>query len=268
LPDLAPEGASSPFAEAPAWAEFTPAGAVLPVFLAALEEDRALFRALSPGGPLPPTLAPSVRMALIAAGIASEPEVAAHHHEARDEALARAAGALRRARYAVLPDLVPPGLLPALQRYYRALVAEGWVPFGDAQVTARYAAHGEPLARALHARLSGLASALAGEPMKPSYPYFVTYIGGASLAPHRDRPQCELTISLLIDESPRSPGPSTWPLHLETPEGEVALHLHPGEGLAFYGRELLHSRPVLPEGRRSTSLLLHFVPEGFDGPLR
>ena len=40
-----------------------------------------------------------------------------------------------------------------------------------------------------------------------------------------------------------------------------------GDGVAFYGRELSHSRPVLPEGRRSTSLLLHFVPEGFAGPL-
>jgi hypothetical protein len=245
-----------------------PAGEVLPCFFSLSEAEARRFRSLSPGAPVPVDLGPEALSALVAAGVACDPETAARRRRARVEAVARAAADLRRARYAVLSDLVPSLLLPALQRYYRDLVAEGWVALGDEQVAARYVAHGEPLARAIHGRLSGLVTALAGEPMKPSYPYFVTYVGGAHLEPHRDRAQCELTLSVLLDEVPAPSGPSTWPLHLETREGEAAIRLCIGDGVVFYGRELLHSRPVLPEGRRSTSMILHFVPEDFGGALR
>ena len=110
--------------------------------------------------------------------------------------------------------LVHPVQLAALRRYYRALVAEGHVALGDGQVALRYIAHDEPLARVLHAQLRGFVSDLAGAPFKPSYVYFSSYREGATLAPHTDRAQCELSISLLLDYTPEpdgaSPGRSTW----------------------------------------------------------
>jgi alkylated DNA repair dioxygenase AlkB len=170
----------------------------------------------------------------------------------------------------VVRGLAHPAQLAALRRYHRALVAEGYVGLGDKQVPARYVATNEPLARVLHTPLAGYVSALAGAPMKPSYTYSVSYLAGASLAPHTDREQCELTISMLVDESPELIAPcegSRWPLHVAAPGGEAAVRLQPGDGLLLYGRELAHWRDALPEGMRSTSILFHFVPEAFTGSL-
>jgi hypothetical protein len=261
-----PGGAAGPFADEPASATVSPAGVLVPCFLAVPEAQRALFRALTPGAP-PGELPPGARAALLEVGVLCDPVAAERRRRARAEELAAATAALRRSRCAVVRDLFHPAQLAALRRYYRDLVAEGYVRLGDRQVSGRYAATNEPLSRALHGRLTGLASALAGAPMRPSYTYFVAYLEGASLAPHLDRAACELSVSVLIDESPEPEGPSSWPLCLETPDGAVALQLGLGDGAVFYGRELRHSRPPLAAGRRSTSLLLHFVPEGFRGRL-
>ncbi len=64
-------------------------------------------------------------------------------------------------------------------------------------------------------------SALAGEPYQPSYVYFGSYRPGATLKPHVDRAQCELSISLLLDYTPEPDGASPWPIHLGAPGAAV-----------------------------------------------
>ncbi len=128
-------------------------------------------------------------------------------------------------------------------------------------------APGEPLARVLHEPLAAFVSGIAGARMKASYSYSITYLGGATLAQHTDREQCELTVSLLVDEWPAPDAGSGWPLHVAAPGGEVSVRLQPGDGLVLHGRELAHWRAPLAEGRRSTSILFHFVPEAFAGRL-
>src|SRR5262249_29122579 len=105
-----------------------------------------------------------------------------------------AASKFRAFRYVTLRDLIHPFQLAALRRYYRELIAEGYLPFGDGQVERRYVAHNEPLARYMHRRLTPLVNGLAGLAMKPSYVYSASYRPGAVLLPHRDREQCEVSI--------------------------------------------------------------------------
>jgi hypothetical protein len=159
-----------------------------------------------------------------------------------------------------------------LRRYFRALVEGGRARFDDRQVPLRYWLHNEPVARAFHHRLSPVVSDLAGESMKPSYVFFASYRPGAVLLPHRDRAQCALSISLLLDYEPLSAAVSPWPLWLgldaEAPSGRsVAIEQAPGDALFYRGTELSHWRDPLPEGHTSTSLFLHYVPAAFDGPL-
>jgi hypothetical protein len=178
------------------------------------------------------------------------------------------AAAFGRDRYTVVRGLVDPAPLAGLRSYYRALVAGGWVRLGDGQVPVRYRAHDEPAARWVQRRLAGLVAGIAGEPLKPSYAYFVSYLAGAVLPPHRDRAQCAVSVSLLVDHTPEPGGASPWPLWLEAPGGRaVPVALGPGDGLVYRGTELRHWREALPEGHTQTSLLLHYVPAGFRGPL-
>ena len=247
-----------PLAGDRAWARVEHANTPLPSWLSFSAAERDLLRDLVPG-----SLDPEHAAALALAGVLVDPAADARRRAARDVALADAGERLRRDRYAVIRGLVHPVQVAALRRYYRELVAEGHVALGDEQVPLRYRAHNEPLARRLHTELAGLVGTLAGEAVKPSYVYFASYLAGAVLEPHRDRAQCELSISLQIDYAPEPEGDTPWPLLVEG----RAITLGLGDALVYRGRELTHAREALPEGHASASMFFHYVPEGFAGSL-
>jgi hypothetical protein len=252
------EGAPAPLAAELSWARVEHADTPLPSWLSFSAAEREALR-----GPAPVGLDPARAAALAFAGALVDPSADERRLAARDTTLDAAAVRLRRDRYAVVRGLVHPVQLAALRRYYRELVAEGHVALGDGQVPLRYRAHNEPLARRLHESLAGLVGSLAGEAVKPSYVYFASYLAGAVLEPHRDRAQCELSISLQLDYAPEPDGDTPWPLHVEGQPITLGL----GDGLVYRGRELTHSRDALPAGHASASLFFHYVPGGFTGSL-
>jgi hypothetical protein len=162
--------------------------------------------------------------------------------------------------------LVPTGHLQALAGYQRALVEAGQVPLGDEQCRRRYGMHNEPMARFLLHQLAAAVGRIVGRPVRPAYSYSLAYEAGAVLAPHIDREQCEYTVSLLIEGTAEGAW-EPWPLWLKVNGEPVAVHQLPGDALVFAGRRLPHWRDRLPDGRTSTSLLLHYVDETFTGRL-
>jgi hypothetical protein len=172
-----------------------------------------------------------------------------------------------RTGFTVVPHLVPPFHLGALRRYYRHMIRTGRVRLGDGQVGRRYAAGDETVARYVHEQLVQVVSDIAGTTIKPSYAYFVAYQSGAKLERHTDRPQCEYSITLLIDSTPEPLEQSPWPIKLDTSDGTIGVWQYLGEALLYRGRRLPHYRDPLPAGCSSTSLLLHYVDSTFAGPL-
>jgi hypothetical protein len=178
---------------------------------------------------------------------------------------------LRADGYCTLNDLMHPRQRLALRAYFSALVEEGYCQYGDKIVPKRFVLHDDWVAAFFHHQLASFISRLAGVAMKPSYSYMVSYMPGATLPRHVDRRQCEITVALLVDYVPEASGPCPWPLFLEPADRAtppVAIHLTPGEVLIYRGRQLFHFRHALPEGHRSTSLLLHYVPADFAGSLQ
>ncbi len=100
--------------------------------------------------------------------------------------------AMRRSR-----DLIHPFHIAALRRYYRYLIRTGAIRLGDGQSPRRYVAYNEPVARFFHHDIAATLSAVAGEPIKPSYVYLASYLSGAELKKHTDREQCEFSVTLL-----------------------------------------------------------------------
>lgn len=249
-----------------AWVETQGPGIWAPLWVRGEWVD--IVESLRPGQPALPTLSAHVRQTLAMANVLVAPR-----HEQRErelwQTIYREAGALFRAEgYAIVRDLIPPVHIAALRRYYRALVAGGRLPRGDSQVAERHRLHSEPAGMFFHPQLTSLVSRIAGEPVKPSYLYFSSYPSGAALPRHVDRPQCEFSISLLVDYTPDPDGPCGWPLFLEhpgLPGGAVGADLGLGDALMYRGRELVHYRNSLPEGHQSSSIFLHYVREGFDG---
>jgi hypothetical protein len=193
-------------------------------------------------------------------------------------------------KYAVIDKIIPPAQIRALQRYYREYIAQGFMEFGDPQVVRRFRQHNEPVARHFHRSLNGLMNLVAGIEVKPSYCYAASYLEHAELIPHKDRPQCEFSISLQVDYEPApADGISPWKLYLTRPENlppnkftfdweefentpelkgtPAAVNLPNGGGVFYRGCELLHYRYPLSADQRSTSLFFHFVPADFEGEL-
>jgi len=262
-------GSPSPFASGVNWVFVDHPDAPVPSAFSAGDGERGLFRALVPGAAPPSGLDPALRRALVKADVLLCPASAASRRQAFELKRAVAADRFRHDGYAVVDNLIHPTQLAALRRYYRELIAEGHVDLADEHaMSRRYRAHDEILGRVIHRGLTALVGELAGAAMIPSYSFLASYQPGTTLPPHRDRPQCAITVSLLVDYRPEPDGPAPWPIHLDTGEPQAtAIHLGLGAGLFFRGTELTHWRDRLPDGHRSTSLLLHYVPKGFRGSL-
>jgi hypothetical protein len=183
-------------------------------------------------------------------------------------AFARYHPAFQADGHVIARDLLPAGELAALRRYYAALLDAGLVQLGDRQSAARFSAYNDPVGRFVHARLVGAMSAVVGQPVAPSFSYLFSYLEGATLEPHKDRPQAEFSISLQIDHTPAPAAEIGWPLGFLFDDGRTACaDLRIGDAVLYHGRALTHYRAQLPPGQRSTILVLEYVPHDFDGLL-
>ncbi len=228
---------------------------------------RELLANARPGAPPPRRLSQTQARVLFQAGILVSEGQEPRRCRKFASLLAKSARSFLENRYVSIAELLHPYQMDALRKYYRHLVRCGGMYLGDGQTSLRYVAHNEPVSRFFHRQLTAAISAIAGEAVKPSYTYVVSYQGGCELEKHVDREQCEYTISLLVDYPPEREHESPWPLCIESPAGIVTITQRIGDALLFRGRELPHFRPRLPDGYTSTSMLLHYVPQDFTGML-
>jgi hypothetical protein len=251
-------------ADADLWVRDPATGIILPFWMGATW--REALSGLQAGEPAPRTWPQRMRVALQRAGVLMHPEQAARARTGWRQALALGAEMMKDG-YARLGGLIHPYHIGELRRHYRSLLRHGVFTSGDDQSARRAVFHNEPVARFFHQQLAPAVSQMAGEAVKPSYAYVITYREGAELASHVDREQCEYTITLAVDQTPEPSVEFAWPLHLETDRGRVTVFQAIGDALLFRGRQLPHGRDRLAEGCTSTSILFHYVPAGFEGPL-
>src|SRR5262249_13224718 len=231
------------------------------------DANAAAIERLDAGNSVPESLPPQLRERLYDAGVIESPAAGAGDRDLPLRDAAGCHGQLREPRFVFLPRLVPPLQVAAARRYYRALIAEGFLPFGDASWPDRYFASREPLAYFFHQQLTPVVSSIAGEPVKPSFCYFASYRPGAELPPHTDREQCEYSLSILIDPSPEPADVSPWPLYLHPPGAASATPLAAGlgDGVLYYGREVTHFRERLTSAEFCSFWFFFYVPEAFAG---
>ncbi|HEY2439408.1 MAG TPA: hypothetical protein VGI07_04205 [Solirubrobacteraceae bacterium] len=222
---------------------------------------------LAPGEPLSQALPPHVEWVLTRAEILVPPGHGRRRRQQWHAAARQSASGFHGRGYVAMPGLVPAFHLGALRRYYRYHTRVGSFPLGDDQVSRRYVAHNEAVAHFLHAQLADAVSDVAQTMLVPSYAYLAAYESGSELSPHTDREPCEYTVTLSVDATPEPRAQSPWPIKLDVAEGTLAVWQFLGDGLLFRGRYLPHHRDPLPPGHTSTSLLLHYVDEGFHGAL-
>lgn len=97
-------------------------------------------------------------------------------------------------------------------------------------------------------------SSLIGEPVIPTYTYARVYKKGAVLHAHRDRPSCEISLTLNLSSD------KIWPIYMELPGGKEAagINLCAGDAALYLGCETTHWRDEF-KGKQCVQVFLHYV---------
>jgi len=96
-------------------------------------------------------------------------------------------------------------------------------------------------------------SELLGEKVLPTYTYARVYKEGSELLRHRDRPACEISLTLNLSKD------KNWPIYFERPDGsETSVELEPGDAVMYLGCQSDHWRNKF-EGQECVQLFMHYV---------
>jgi hypothetical protein len=94
---------------------------------------------------------------------------------------------------------------------------------------------------------------LLGEVVLPTYTYARVYKQGSELLRHRDRPACEISLTINLSKD------SEWPIYFQRPDGsETSVELNPGDAVLYLGCQADHWRNEF-KGQEYTQLFMHYV---------
>jgi hypothetical protein len=165
------------------------------------------------------------------------------------------ARALATQGYAVLPRLLDPAFADFLWQYMRMKIVASLVGGTDKQVRLGIATYGDAAFDALLETVRPKVEAASGVALHPTYSYARFYMRSAVLHRHRDRPACEISVSLNLGQIPSDP----WALSIAGLDGrESAALLQPGDALLYRGIECPHWRDAYT-GEQLGQVFLHYV---------
>lgn len=132
---------------------------------------------------------------------------------------------------------------------------------GDALVPNALAVYSDPVIEMLLESFLPAVELETGLNLYPTYSYLRIYGTGDRLPKHKDRPACEVSVTLAVAYEPNVP----WPFWVEASGKHVVLSLKEGDALIYTGIELYHWRDPFP-GRSCAQVMLHYVNQ--TGPYR
>jgi hypothetical protein len=133
------------------------------------------------------------------------------------------------------------------------------IALGDSQIADAPVAYGDPHLDTLLERVRSRVEHATGFGLLPTYSYLRVYKRGNLLKPHRDRPACEISMTVNIGMSAGEP----WPLWIAGPKGIASVPLNPGDGLIYRGCDCYHWREPFA-GNHLAQVFLHYVDQ--NGP--
>ena len=154
------------------------------------------------------------------------------------------------------------------KKYFTDNIKNGLFALGDKQAN-RYKAHNETMCRYMHYEVLPLIETIVGRKLRPTYTYLSCYKKGTDLPAHTDRPDCEYTVSYIVDK----PKDFTWNIYFHpekqpvknqgrynfTPNKDECIPVDCNENglMIFQGEDHLHFREKL-EADYYNIVLLHF----------
>lgn len=161
--------------------------------------------------------------------------------------------------YVVERAVIDAASLSSVHGHAIACVESNRVGLGDLQVPDAPVVCRDPVLDALLENLRARVEQVTGFRLWPTYSYLRVYKRGSVLAAHRDRPACEISMTLNLGMDAEEP----WPIWIAGPTGIAAVSLNPGDGLIYRGCDCYHWREPFA-GNRLAQVFLHYVDQ--DGP--
>jgi hypothetical protein len=124
----------------------------------------------------------------------------------------------------------------------------------DDAVPGTPAFYGDPVMETLLEKAAPRIEAETGLALYPTYSYFRVYKHGDQLRRHKDRPACEISVTLSLGYDAEEP----WPLWVDAGDGPLAAPLEPGQALLYKGTQIWHWREQFP-GKHAAQVFLHYV---------
>jgi hypothetical protein len=109
----------------------------------------------------------------------------------------------------VINNVLHENVLNIFKEYYNETISKSLFDLGDTQSN-RYKEGNEIMSRILQYELLPLIETLLKKKLKPTYTYISGYIKDSDLPPHTDRPECEYTVSFIVNK----PENSNWPIYV------------------------------------------------------
>ena len=105
----------------------------------------------------------------------------------------------------------------------------------------------------VHEKIWPMLEAILGEELLPTYTYSRLYSNGDILEKHKDRPACEISITVQLGRSHHY----VWPIYAEG----KPFYLAEGDGVVYRGCDVEHWRDACngPDGYYSGQAFFHFV---------
>ena len=154
--------------------------------------------------------------------------------------------------YLHVPGFIKPDLAFALSKEFK----DHCVKFnlqGDSQAPNSHSMYDfMPFVRLMVEKVPEV-SELLGEKVLPTYTYARVYKEGSELLRHRDRPACEISLTLNLSKD------KDWPIYFQRPDGsETSTELKPGDAVMYLGCQSDHWRNKF-EGQECVQLFMHYV---------
>ncbi len=110
----------------------------------------------------------------------------------------------------IINDVINKEALIIIQNFIKEAINRKEIDLGDRQSN-RFRARNETITRFLHYEVLELIRKITGKEVRPTYTYLSCYTKEADLPAHTDQPDCEYTVSFVIDK----PENSSWPIYLD-----------------------------------------------------
>ena len=162
------------------------------------------------------------------------------------------------AGYVKVEGLVDEQTIKTMSQYFENKINRGeWagkkeLEAGEASKLGYYA---DPLIEVMLKQCQPAVEQHTGLLLEPTYSFSRVYQEGEELAPHVDRPSCEISATINVACTG-----DTWPIWMQYKNNDpVKCLLSPGDAVIYKGCDVTHWRRKLPAGQINVQFMLHYV---------